>query len=71
SAAFSQNPISRIFVGTFLRFSGSSGGNSTNEMQEKAEDALAFLESLKPGSTTGIDWDQLLTIRPGTAELRA
>lgn len=58
STAFSQSPISKIFAGTFVRFSSTSA--STNEMQDKPEEAIAFLESLKPGLTRNIDWNRVI-----------
>lgn len=53
--AFSSDPLSKIMVDSFR--------NLTREAKERTqifdtpEEALAFLESLSPGVTDGIDWD--------------
>jgi DNA-binding NarL/FixJ family response regulator len=58
STAFSEAPRTKTLVGTFQAFAHKSG--SRNEMHEKLEDALAFLESLEEGITAGIDWSALM-----------
>ena len=58
STAFTQSPVTGIFVRSFKSFARRS--ESQNEMQTTLEDALGFLESLKPEITKDIDWDALL-----------
>lgn len=58
STAFAQNPLSAIFVSTFASLA--KKGREHQEMQDTPGDALAYLESLKPGITNGIDWQSVL-----------
>lgn len=58
STAFSRDPITKVFVGTFQRFTGEQ--KSRNEMFDTPEQALAFMETLKAGLTEGIDWNMVL-----------
>lgn len=57
STAFSQNPISKIFLGSFQRMVAASDKNATFE---RPEDAVAFLEHLVPDLAAAVDWTQVL-----------
>jgi hypothetical protein len=57
-SAFSQDVLSEIFVGLFSRFAAPKQGDSV--FYDKLEDALAFLESTKPGLAQNIDWNAVL-----------
>lgn len=54
STAFSADPITALLLRSFKSFAVKS--QSRDEMQTTPEAALAFLESLKPGITEGVDW---------------
>lgn len=58
STAFSKDPITSMLVRSFKSFATS--GTSRNEMQTTPEQALSFIETLKPGLTEGIEWDKIL-----------
>lgn len=58
STAFSSDPITALLVRSFKSFA--TKVNSRNEMQDTPEAALSFLETLKPGVTENIDWDQVI-----------
>jgi hypothetical protein len=58
STAFLNQPTTRMLVGNFQKFARRSG--SRNEKHENLEEALAFLDSLKPGLTEDIDWPEVL-----------
>jgi len=57
STAFSQNPISKMFAGNFHRM---SRDNEHNSMFDQPEQAIAFLEALQPGLTSGVQWSELI-----------
>jgi hypothetical protein len=57
-AAFSKDVFSSVFVGVFSRFAKQEKGEGV--FFEKMEDALAYLESFKPGVTRDIDWGAAL-----------
>lgn len=61
--SFSKNPAADIAVSLFrmraLRNRASTGEESP-EIYEKPEDALAYIESLEPGITQGIRWNDIL-----------
>jgi len=59
STAFSKDPISKMLVGNFRAFSSNS--ESRNEMHNTPEEAIAFLESLKPGLTSNINWEEAIS----------
>ncbi|HEX2907629.1 MAG TPA: hypothetical protein VHO69_12245 [Phototrophicaceae bacterium] len=61
STAFSKDPITSLLVRSFQSYAQKSP--SKNEMQTTPEEALSFLEALKPGLTEGIDWPTVLKIR--------
>ncbi len=58
SSAFANNPISAIFVDTFTKFAHFDKGH--REIWDTPEEALAYLESLKPGITANIDWNEVI-----------
>jgi hypothetical protein len=58
STAFSQQPSTKMLIGSFQKFAQRS--TSKNEQHETLEEALAFLESLKEELTQGIDWAKYL-----------
>ncbi len=53
--AFSEDPISRIMVKSFRTLSREASEKTA--MFDTVEEALVFLESLKPDITKDIDWD--------------
>lgn len=57
STAFSQDPLTAVFVNSFLKM---SNVKSKNELFEKFEDAIAFLLALKPDIADGVDWEAVL-----------
>jgi hypothetical protein len=61
STAFGRNPLSSIFVGTFSSLARQSSEHQ--EMQDTPEQSLAYLESLKPGLTDKIDWNEVLEVK--------
>ena len=58
STAFSQNPVTKVLVNSFKSFAAE--GDTNDEMQNTPEEALAFLEKLKPGLVRGIAWDNII-----------
>lgn len=58
STAFSKNPVTSIMVGVFSRFARKD--RPQDEIWNTPEEALAYLESLKPDITQGIDWNKVL-----------
>lgn len=62
STAFSHDPLTNIFVATFKRLTGKY--KSRNETFDTPEEALAFVESLKPGITNNIDWEKIIGKTP-------
>lgn len=59
STAFSRDPVTSLLVQSFKVFAHSA--RSKNEMQTTPEEALSFIESLKPGVTAGLEWAKILT----------
>lgn len=57
STAFSQDPLTAVFVDSFLKM---SDVKSQNELFDKFEDAIAFLLALKPDIADGVDWETIL-----------
>lgn len=60
--AFSIDVFSSMFVGVFSRFAKPEKGESV--FYDKMEDALAYLESFKPGVTRDINWGEVLAKLP-------
>lgn len=58
STAFSQSPISKLFLGSFRKMVTASDKNMTFD---RPEDAIAFLEALCPDLTSAVDWTQILS----------
>lgn len=58
SVAFTANPLSDIFAGTFRNMLVAN--KESNVIIPEADKALAFLESLQAGLTDNIDWATLL-----------
>jgi hypothetical protein len=58
STAFSENTLTHQFVRNFRNWTFS--GSSNNEMHTTPDEAIAFLEHLKPGISEGIDWERVL-----------
>lgn len=58
STAFSDNYASTVLVRSFSTFAGQPKDH--REIWTTPEEAIAYLESLKPGLTEGIDWRTLL-----------
>lgn len=56
--AFANDPISKMFANVFARFAEKI--HLRREIWDSPEEAIAYLESVKPGITAGIDWRQLL-----------
>ena len=54
STAFSRDPMTRMFVGTYQRLTEKE--QERNTMYDTPEQAIAFLESLEEGLTAGVDW---------------
>lgn len=59
STAFSQDSVTSLLVHSFQIFAHNT--QTRNEMQTTPEQALSFIESLKPGLTKDIDWVKVLT----------
>ena len=57
SSAFTQDAISKIFVSNFRRMI--IKGQEKNSMFDRPEQALTFLESIEPGLTKDIPWNDL------------
>jgi len=69
STAFSQNPISRLFLGSFHKML--PAGLDKNATFDRPEEAIAFLEHLCPGLTSSVNWPYILEAESrGTAEAR-
>ena len=62
STAFSQSPISKLFLGSFRKMVTASEKNMTFNLPE---DAIAFLEVLSPNLTSEVDWPQILSSESG------
>lgn len=57
SSAFTQDAISRIFVSNFRRMIIKD--QEKNGFFDRPEQALAFLESIEPGLTSEIPWNDM------------
>jgi len=57
-SAFSEDVISSMFVGIFSKFADAEKGSSV--FYKRIDDALAYLEALKPGVTTPVDWQTFI-----------
>lgn len=55
--AFGNDPITNLLAQAFARFVRRA--NRQDEIWHTREQALAFLETLKPGITRGIDWSTI------------
>ncbi len=53
-SAFSEDVISSMFVGIFSKFADAEKGSSV--FYKTIDQALSYLEALKPGVTTPVDW---------------
>jgi hypothetical protein len=58
STAFSNNPVTSIMVGFFSRFAHKE--RPQDEIWNTPEEALAYLESIKPNITANLDWNAIL-----------
>lgn len=58
STAFSRSPVSAMLVSTFSMFAKQSSEH--HEIWNTPEEAVAYLETLKPGIAKDIDWGHLL-----------
>lgn len=58
SVAFSENPMSNIFANTYHRML--TNNKDRNLIVKEADKALAFLETLQEGITSGIEWEVIL-----------
>jgi hypothetical protein len=67
STAFSQNPISKIFLGSFQRLLNST--SDKNVTFDHPEDAIAFIDDLCPGLKREVDWQTVLDDGSGTLHL--
>jgi hypothetical protein len=57
STAFSDNPVSNVLVRSFSTFAGQP--KEHREIWTTPEEAIAYLEAMKPGITDGVDWKTL------------
>jgi hypothetical protein len=67
STAFSQNPISKIFLGSFQRLLTTTSDKNTTF--DQPEDAIAFLEHLSPHVGEAVDWAHVLNNSTGNLYL--
>ena len=58
-SAFSEDVISSMFVGVFSKFADAKKGSSV--FYKTIDEALAYLEALKPGVTASVDWQAFIT----------
>jgi len=56
-AAFSEDPLTRRFMGVFARFSEPE--KREDNLWKTPEEAIAYLESLCEGVSAGVDWDSV------------
>jgi hypothetical protein len=61
-SAFSEDVISSMFVGIFTKFADAEKGSSV--FYKKINEALAYLEALKHGVTTTVDWQNFIGSLP-------
>ena len=61
-SAFSEDVISSMFVGVFSKFADAKKGSSV--FYKTIDDALAYLEALKPGVTASVDWQTFIASLP-------
>lgn len=66
STAFYDNPVSAIYAQTFQNLVRSL--DEKDRIYERPQQALEFLESLEPGITTDVDWNELLGIEVDEAD---
>ena len=57
-SAFSEDVISSMFVGIFSKFATAEKGTSV--FYKTIDDALVYLEALKPGVTQAVDWQTFI-----------
>ncbi len=53
-SAFSEDILASMFVGVFSKFAGVEKGSSV--FYKTFDEARAYLEALKPGVTSSVDW---------------
>lgn len=58
TTGFSGNPVTTMFVEVFERFTRRP--KPENEVWNTPEEAIAYLESLKPGLTAGVNWQAVI-----------
>ncbi len=58
---FTNNPYTTQFMKLFARFAAKP--QSSRNLANSPEQSIAYLESLVPGLTQGIDWDALLEMK--------
>ena len=57
-SAFSEDVISSMFVGVFSKFASAEKGSSV--FYKTIDEALAYLEALKPDVTAPVDWQTFI-----------
>ena len=63
--AFSRDAMSSLYVGVYSRFAPDEKPTTENEVfHQTADEAIAQLETLKPGLTQDIDWAAVLGPAP-------
>jgi hypothetical protein len=66
STAFSHNPITKMLVSNFRHYAMDT--RSRNEMHNTPEQAIAFLENLRPGITDGVDFSPYISLLNAPAD---
>ena len=61
-SAFSEDVISSMFVGIFSKFADAEKGSSV--FYKTIDEALAYLEALKPGMASAVDWQAFIASLP-------
>jgi hypothetical protein len=57
--AFAKDSMSKMFAKVYSQFSNTI--EVRREIWDTPEEAIAFLESIKPGISEGIEWEKVLT----------
>lgn len=61
-SAFSEDVVASMFVGIFSKFAAAEKGTSV--FYKTIDDALGYLEALKPGVTSPVDWQSFIDSLP-------
>lgn len=60
STGFSSDPVTSLMMGVFKQYANRVLRGTDHQTWETPEEAIVYLERLKPGITMDIEWDQII-----------